>query len=857
MSLTVSGVVTDATGQTTTDGSIVITVSGGTSPYTYAWTNGSTSKDLSSVASGQYCVTVTDSAAATATYTGTVNASLKIHYKFSNSSSITDDSSPTGATLSGSGGSPYSDSSRGMVASFAGGSTDRYSTSSVSGFDQGTSHSVSFWIKVTTWPTAIASPFQLGDGVSNRWMVLLDTSTQWRLTCVSSSTSINVIVPSRFSTGVWHHIVASYNSATGVHTVYLDGTSVQTGTQSMPSQACNILYIANSFNNSQPFTGYLSNFCLFSSLLGETDIASLNSETISPTASVSDGALTLSVTGGIAPVLYLWNTGAITQNLESVTTGDTYDVTITDALGITATLSKTVESALSVSYTQTNVSIYGGSDGNITVTPSGGTGTYTYVWSDGSVTTSTRSLLAAGTYTVTVSSGSYTESQTVNITQPISISYTQTNVSVYGGSDGAITVTPYGGTGTYTYAWSDGSATTSTRSSLSTATYTVTVSSGSYTKSQAVTITQRISVGIPIAEYACTETSGSSTADSANSNTATHNGSSSALGLYLGSDAYLDLPFNLSGRTSITVSLFVKLDASSDCTVFSTDDSSTNSLELMISASGILSATHASSSGQYSLSSKAVVQAGTYSHCAYTYNYTTTTQALFINGSSVRYEASVPQLTYNDTNVVIGGKASKDSSKFIGFVKSIYIGASALAPGSVEALYKESSDALLLPFGSVEGQKISSAGDFVMRSAVTSSLYHVGLNVPGNETNVAHRTFALDSGTTSHFTSVETSMDALNTEGRVDISVRDASSMVTPMSIESGQTVIASASAGASSIATVDTTGLSFDSDDCAVYFGASKEFRIRFEPTGIARLAFEYYDSLTDSYVMGASFLK
>jgi hypothetical protein len=100
-------------------------------------------------------------------------------------------------------------------------------------------------------------------------------------------------------------------------------------------------------------------------------------------------------------------------------------------------------------------------------------------------------------------------------------------------------------------------------------------------------------------------------------------------------------------------------------------------------------------------------------------------------------------------------------------------------------------------------------------------------------------------------------MDALNTEGRVDISVRDASSMVTPMSIESGQTVIASASAGASSIATVDTTGLSFDSDDCAVYFGASKEFRIRFEPTGIARLAFEYYDSLTDSYVMGASFLK
>ena len=364
-------------------------------------------------------------------------------------------------------------------------------------------------------------------------------------------------------------------------------------------------------------------------------------------------------------------------------------------------------------------------------------------------------------------------------------------------------------------------------------------------------------MGVPIAEYACTETSGNYTDDSANSNTATHNGSPSALGLYLGSDAYLDLPFNLSGRTSITVSLFVKLDASSDCTVFSTDDSSTNSLELVLSASGVLSATHASSSGQYSLSSKAVVQAGTYTHIAYTYNYTTTTQALFINGSSVRYEASVPQLTYNDTNVVIGGKASKDSSKFIGFVKSIYIGASALAPGSVEALYKESSDALLLPFGSIEGQKISKAGDFVMRSAVTSSLYHIGLNVPGNETNIAHRTFALDGGTMSNFTSLETSMNTSNTEGHVNVDVLDASAMVTPMSISADQTVIASASAGASSSATVDTTGLSFNSNESCIYFGASKEFRIRFEATGIQRLAFEYYDSSTDSYVTGASFLK
>ncbi|HEU4718477.1 MAG TPA: T9SS type A sorting domain-containing protein [Bacteroidia bacterium] len=58
--LIVNGVITDATSQSTNDGGVSLTVTGGTGPYTYLWSNGATTQDISNVAPGVYSVIVTD-----------------------------------------------------------------------------------------------------------------------------------------------------------------------------------------------------------------------------------------------------------------------------------------------------------------------------------------------------------------------------------------------------------------------------------------------------------------------------------------------------------------------------------------------------------------------------------------------------------------------------------------------------------------------------------------------------------------------------------------------------------------------------------------------------------------------------
>lgn len=129
---------------------------------------------------------------------------------------------------------------------------------------------------------------------------------------------------------------------------------------------------------------------------------------------------------------------------------------------------------VAVTVSGTNVSCNGGNNGAATANATGGTGSYTYAWSNGG-TTQAISNLTGGTYTVTVTSGSATSTGSVTITQPAALAANAsgTNPSS-GGNNGSATASPTGGTSPYSYLWSTGGS-SQTITGLGAGTYTVTV----------------------------------------------------------------------------------------------------------------------------------------------------------------------------------------------------------------------------------------------------------------------------------------------------------------------------------------------------------------------------------------------
>lgn len=134
--------------------------------------------------------------------------------------------------------------------------------------------------------------------------------------------------------------------------------------------------------------------------------------------------------------------GAGTANLPSVGGQDSYIAKYANPLPLSSTTS------------QTNPSCFAQCNGTAVVIPSGGTGPYTYLWSN-STTNDTAAGLCAGTYSVTVTDAlSATTSATVTITEPALLTLGTsgvTNVTCSGSCNGNVTLTASGGTAGYTY----------------------------------------------------------------------------------------------------------------------------------------------------------------------------------------------------------------------------------------------------------------------------------------------------------------------------------------------------------------------------------------------------------------------
>ena len=179
-------------------------------------------------------------------------------------------------------------------------------------------------------------------------------------------------------------------------------------------------------------------------------------------AGANDGTATVIVSGGSPPYSYLWSNGATTSMITNLSPG-TYVVLVTDNNG--CLMEDIVEifaidCDLNVVLEGINPICNGSADGSINSIVTGGVGIITYNWSNG-LTEPDITSLVAGTYSLTVSDEDGCEvNQSINLENPppllASVSNIM-NIECEDDLDGSATVTPASGIPPFTFLWENGS----------------------------------------------------------------------------------------------------------------------------------------------------------------------------------------------------------------------------------------------------------------------------------------------------------------------------------------------------------------------------------------------------------------
>jgi len=426
-SISLTAVVTAVTCNGGTNGAIDLTVAGGVPGFTYLWTrNGipvGTTQDLTNRTIGSYTVVVTDSKGCTAALTRTIGQPGPITLTVSTTQPSCNGGSNGIINLTVGGGvalpvSSYFWSSGQTTEDLNGVSAGNYVVTVTDANGCIRSRSFSLAQPAAVIPVAVATDitcFGLVDG------------------------SIDVTVTGGTGPGTYDFIW-DFGSTDE------DQTGLDAGTYTVEVTDANGCTGTTSATVNSPALLILS--------LNSVNVSCLNG---------SNGSITPVVSGGVTPYTYQWSNSATTQNVSGLTAG-TYEVTVTDSNGCTASALDTItqpSTSLIVNLVaQANVNCNGDSTGALTVSASGGVPPYiSYVWSNG-LTGPSVSNLPAGTFTVTVTdSVSCSVSSSYIITQPPPVTVVPTIIPVlcYGQSNGGVNPAVQGGNPPYQYLWSTGS----------------------------------------------------------------------------------------------------------------------------------------------------------------------------------------------------------------------------------------------------------------------------------------------------------------------------------------------------------------------------------------------------------------
>jgi gliding motility-associated-like protein len=222
----------------------------------------------------------------------------------------------------------------------------------------------------------------------------------------------------------------------------------------------------------------------FCTKVGMVAIANISALTLTPATSnaacagVNNGSVNVNIASGLAPYTYLWSNGATNSSITSLPVG-TYTVTVTDGAGCTKSVTTTVNpnTTVGASIFGTTNSACGANTGTATALGNNGTAPYTYRW-DNAQTTPNATGLSGGYHSVQITDalGCTASAFTLINSTTALLSTTSVTNTTCGGNNGTSTISAVsGGTGTYSYRWDNGQ-TSATATGLSAGIHYVTIS---------------------------------------------------------------------------------------------------------------------------------------------------------------------------------------------------------------------------------------------------------------------------------------------------------------------------------------------------------------------------------------------
>jgi gliding motility-associated-like protein len=398
-----------------------VSVSGGTLPYSYLWNDGQTTSSVTGLSVGNYSVISTDAKGCTTTATVAITLFPAIFSSISH----------TDVSCNGGNNGSVSVTPSGGTTPFAYQWSNGFIAPSITGLIAG-----NYTVTITD---ANGCTITQSASVAQPAAALSAVASQTNVSCFggnngSASVTASGGTPSytyQWNTGQTQYQISNLISQT--YTVIVNDTNGCMATISV--------------SITEP----------------PTPLSSVTSQSTLSCFGDNNGSASVVASGGISPYTYLWSNGQTNSSITGLTAGS-YSVTTTDVNGciIVDVISITEPSALSSTSVQTNICT-GATNGLATVSVSGGTIPYTYLWSNGQ-TNSSATGLSAGNYSVTTTDANGCTATSIGtITQFPAISSTtlQTNVSCNGGNNGSASIIPSGGTPPFTYQWNNGLTTSS------------------------------------------------------------------------------------------------------------------------------------------------------------------------------------------------------------------------------------------------------------------------------------------------------------------------------------------------------------------------------------------------------------